>query len=500
MRKMFLSLLCLPVLAFLAGCGTSHTIPIPRNPSGGNDAGFSNASMTGTYVFNVNGSTTDGFLAVAGSFTADGNGNITGGTRDTVNHRRSQTLNEAITGSYFVNIDGRGQVVLNGPSGRAIYRLVMQSPDKASLLQDGTTDESISSPLIGNIAVVIIDAVGTIERQSGTPATPTGTYVLRVEGQDSGGNLDAAIGGISFSGNNINGAIDENDSGTFSANLAANGSISLSGTRGTASIGTHRFLVYFVSPTRIELLATDADFLLFGEAEAQSSFAGTTAALSGAAPDQVFSLSGVDTGGSRVEVGRVTLGSNGELANGIEDISNHRGEFSAVALDGSTYTVGANGRWTANLVNSEAPTATLVGWQLSPQRSIVLTSDSNTVETGTMLAQTLGLTTANVSGDFAEQLSGFSSDFGNFELIGQLRLDGAGSLRGRFDAQDDVHGLLINQSTSGAYAIDPGLGRTTTGGVEELHVVMYAVDIQTIEFIPSHSGVIYQGELKQQQP
>ena len=400
MHKVLLSILSLSLVALLAGCGTSRHIPIPNNPSGGNDAGFANASLNGAYVFNVHGNSIDGNFAVTGIFTADGQGKITSGTRDTVNDRGHQTLNEAITGSYFINVDGRGQVVLNGPSGRAIYRIVMESPAKASLLQDGTTDEV-------TFVNVILDAVGTIERQTGTPATPTGTYVMRVDGEDTGRNSYGAIGAITFTGNVINGSVDENDSGTFAPNLVAAGSINLSGTRGTASIGSHNFIVYFVSPTQIDLLSTDANFLLFGGAEAQTSIAGSTSAWAGAAPDQVVSLAGVDTRGFRVEVGRVTLGSTGVLTNAIEDISNHTAVFSAVSLTGSTYTVAPNGRWTATLVNSSgAPSPALVGWQLSPGRSIVLTSDSNTVETGTMQAQTLGLTTAVVSGDFAEQLSG----------------------------------------------------------------------------------------------
>jgi len=67
----------LPILA-LAGCGGSRVLaPLPMG-------GFTNSNLSGTYSFLVTGTNTGtgGFFAMAGSFTADGNGNITSGTID----------------------------------------------------------------------------------------------------------------------------------------------------------------------------------------------------------------------------------------------------------------------------------------------------------------------------------------------------------------------------------------------------------------------------------
>lgn len=507
MRKILLSLLSLLSFALLAGCGDSHhSIPIPPNPSGGNPVGFSNASMpAGNYVFTVHGITGGSgmFFAVTGSFTADGAGGIVSGTRDYVDENGGQTLNETIdpaTSSYFINQDGRGQLILNGGSGRAIYRFVWQSAAGGSLFQDGDTGST-----------VITDAVGTIEAQSPFTA-PTGAYVVRLDGSDPAFHVYGAIGGITINGSNWSGTLDENDSGNVNANLAATGTLNLSTARGTATLstpagpnsGTHHFIVYVVSPTRLELLSDDHNFFLHGSAEAQSSPAASAAEFAGDSPDQVFSIAGYDMNGARVEMGRMTLNSNGTLTNAIEDISTESGLFSGVNISNSTFAVGgANGRWTANLTNSAgAPSPDLVGWQVSPERSIVLTTNNDILETGTMVAQSLASLsqgTSSVSGDFAQRLSGFNANlFSNAELIGNVSLSG-GAINGTYDFQSDAAGLNLDNPTSGNYTIDSTTGRST-GSIDGINVTLYAIDPQTIDFLPSTAGSIYQGALVQQQP
>jgi hypothetical protein len=511
MRKMLLSLICVVALGFLAGCGNSnHSVAIPPDPSGGNAVGFSNASLSGTYVFAVHGVDNNSNFtnyAVTGTLTADGNGNLTSGTRDKVDDEGRQTFDEAITGSYFVNSDGRGQAILNGPSGRVIYRFVMQSPAVGKLFEDATTSDR-----------VLRDAVGSLQLQTPGFVAPVGTYIVRLDGEDPSLSVYGAIGGIAFTGSNLAGSIDENDSGTFSPMLATSGTLTLSGSRGSATLNisgvAHSLVVYFVSPTQLELLSADRNFFLYGEAEAEDPlhpFATTTSAFATTAPEQVFSLSGFDTNGARVEMGRMTLDSGGTLSNAIEDISTsnfNNSLYSGVSLSGSTYSVGANGRWTATLLNaSGAPSPTLVGWQVSPQRSVVLTSDLTILETGTMVAQTLGLNTANVSGNFAETLAGFNSNSQfDIALTGSVNLDGVSALSGDYDEQDDFSGLNLDTSTTGTYAIDPTLGRSSGSLVNiapfggSLPVEFYTVDQNTIDFLPSQAGAIYSGKLATQAP
>jgi hypothetical protein len=92
MHKFLLTLISLVCLGALVACGSSssssNVVP-PTSPSGGNNAGFTTSSLSGTYVFSVNGVQDNTNFAVVGTFTADGAGKITAGTRDTVNNAGS---------------------------------------------------------------------------------------------------------------------------------------------------------------------------------------------------------------------------------------------------------------------------------------------------------------------------------------------------------------------------------------------------------------------------
>ncbi len=516
MRKILLTLISFVALSALVACGgggSSNHILIPAAPSGGNNAGFSDASLKGNYVFAVNGLTPSNSFAVAGVFTADGNGNVTSGVRDTVNDAGGRTLNESITGTYSVNQDGRGQVVLNGGSGQIIYRFVLQSasslqfPVIGKLFQDGTTSNN-----------VLFDAVGSLEAQASVPANAPGgsaNYVVRLDGEDSSRNTYGAVGGVNLSGGSISGTIDENDGGTYNPQLViASGGYSLAANgRGTLAYvtpnstavtpsnppGTHNFIAYFVTPSHLELISTDQRFFLHGYADLQTSVSVNTAAFTGG---QVFSILGYDTNGPRAETGRLTLDGAGNLTSAVEDYNTVGNFFSGVSLTGSSYTVGAKGRWTANLVNASAASTTgLVGWQASPQQSVVLTTSPNVLESGTMRAQTLGLTNASVVGNYAEDFFGFNSSAqSNSELTGNLLADGAGNLSGTYDSQTDISGLSLDTATTGNYTIDPTLGRSTNGNINGIPVVVYTVDANTIYFISAQQYDIYQGMLVSQQP
>jgi hypothetical protein len=512
MRKTLLTLISSVALSALVACGggSSNSVSVPPAPAGGNNAGFSNASLTGNYVFAVHGTSLTNEFAVAGVLTADGNGNISG-MRDTVNDGGGQTLAESITGTYSVNQDGRGQVILNGRSGQVIYRFALQSPTSVEapvvgkLFQDSTTSNNVTN-----------DAVGTIEAQSTPATTLAGSYVVRLDGEDSGKSVYGAVGGLSFTGGTFGGTIDENDSGTVNALLGiSSGTYSLTTTgRGTLAYvtpastavtpsnaqGTHNFIAYYVAPSRVELISTDPRFFLHGYADMQTSVSANNAAFTGG---QVFSLAGFDSGGPRVETGRLTLDGAGNLTSAIEDYNTAANYFSGVSLPGSTYSVGAAGRWTANLVNPTAASTTgLVGWQVSPLQSLLLTTSPNILETGTMRAQTASLSTlsnASVTGNYAQEFSGFNSNSqSNLELTGNLLADGAGNLSGTYDSQSDVNGLSLDIGTTGTYTIDPTLGRSTNGNIDGLPVVLYTVDANTMYFISAQQFNIYQGMLVSQ--
>src|SRR5580765_6321839 len=106
-------------LVLMAGCGGGNHLSFPP-PQGG----FTNANLSGPFAFSYIGSDGGGFLAVAGSFQADGNGHITSGTQD-INSGLGIFTNAAISGTYTVRADGRGSATLNSTAGNTTIDFVL---------------------------------------------------------------------------------------------------------------------------------------------------------------------------------------------------------------------------------------------------------------------------------------------------------------------------------------------------------------------------------------
>src|SRR4051794_18346468 len=94
-KKHFLvSLVAAIALIAIAGCGGGNGVSFPP-PQGS----FTNANLNGPFAFSYIGSDAGGFLAVAGSFVADGAGHITSGTQD-INSDAAVSPNAAVSGTY----------------------------------------------------------------------------------------------------------------------------------------------------------------------------------------------------------------------------------------------------------------------------------------------------------------------------------------------------------------------------------------------------------------
>jgi hypothetical protein len=483
-----LSFLSVAALAALVGCGGgSNTVSTPSGPSGGNNVGFSTGSVKGNYVFSASGVYSSGnSFATAGVFTADGDGNVTAGVRDIYSDGGQKVQEESVTGTYNLTTDGRGQVTLKGSSGTAVYRFVMRSATEATFFQ--------FSPSADTTGRFLLQSTVTSTALNG-PAT----YVVRLDGEDSSTAPYGAVGALTITGSSVTGTVDQNDSGTFSAQLAASGSVaSTPDTYGrgsmTLSIGgtSHTYDYYWVSSNEIELICTDGT-LVYGYADLQQpSNAGTFAG------GEVFSLSGYSaTSGSTLailETGLVTLDGAGTVTSGVEDY-NVGGAYTGNASFGGSYVVPSSGRWTATVT---AQATNMVGWQISSSQSVVLTYNSagTLLETGTLRAQTSGLTTAGISGNYAVDVSGYSfDDPGDVESTASYSADGLGALTGTMDSQTPGY-YNTNVAETGQYAIS-STGRSTTT-IAGAPFVLYAVDGTQGYLISSDPNRMYQGRMVQQ--
>jgi Putative Ig domain len=145
-------------------------------------AGSSNVSLlNGNYAFEFSGFNSGGAVVVAGSFQADGSGNLTSGLED-FNSIAGTPTNQTFTGTYTVGTNGLGQLIFTSLPGSPTYDFAIDTTG-----QHGRMIEADSTGVEGS---------GQLEAQSSgfnqcTANTLTGDYAFGVSGYSS------AVGGVS---------------------------------------------------------------------------------------------------------------------------------------------------------------------------------------------------------------------------------------------------------------------------------------------------------------
>jgi hypothetical protein len=333
--------IALSALAMLASCGGNGASPIV-NPMPPPSGGFSASNLNGTYVFSVSGIDLQGFpYVVAGTFTANGQGGITGGTIDVNDAGLSAPVaNSPLTsnGSYKVGVDGRGQAAL-GTS-------VLGTINLDFVLQDST--HGFVTQFDGNAT-----GSGSLDLQA-AGVTPAGSYAFSFSGADfTGGSVNsfATVGNFTVGSNgSITGLQDLNDGQFAFPNEGLSGSLVLgpSSTPSTVlstGFGALTFDVFAIDATHLKFIEMDAGANLIGDAFSQTSTAfpsGTLAfTLEGLFPStSTFSAAGgfmVSDG-----AGNITTASTVDANNG--------GSVSPAPISFSgTYTAAGTGRYTLAL-------------------------------------------------------------------------------------------------------------------------------------------------------
>ena len=170
-------------------------------------SGYSTSSLQGQFAFSISGSNASGHFFRAGSFAADGAGNLNSVLEDINSTSGATTTPISTTGSYTVGADGRGTLKFN----------------------DGLTPASFDFVLVNGAQLQIIgfDASGTATGQANAQDASTfqgaplsalnGTYVFDFAGVHGSNGL-SQIGEFTAdgAGNITQGSIDINDGGTLS--------------------------------------------------------------------------------------------------------------------------------------------------------------------------------------------------------------------------------------------------------------------------------------------
>ena len=246
----------------LTSCGTSA-------PPASSAPAYTNANLSGTFVFSASGSDpTDGAYYVAGTFTADGKGNITGGTVDytesvgvdptTPFYGTFVDPRVSITGTYSVGSTGSGTATITDGAGVkdtfTFYLASSTSPQGISGIQafDGTGSGQFLP-------------IGT------PPADLSGSYSFSLSGQGQGTVSASGSFQTNASGSILSGSEMYTDSGATSNYASLSGFLSpaVNG-RGYAVIGPNTFGYYLNSLNQITLVGLDDRVLLYGTAQKSS--------------------------------------------------------------------------------------------------------------------------------------------------------------------------------------------------------------------------------------
>jgi hypothetical protein len=435
-----------------------------------------------TYTYTVSGSDSAGPFALAGVFTADGTGGITGGEQDfsdftfTTGNIADSILSAG--SSYQFTSDGRGTITLvindpnvgvsNGTTGTETLGVAFVSPNHLLITE---LDQSAT-------------ASGTIDMQtvhSFTPSTLSGGYAFVFGGASIPTNISAAFpvgfGGV-FNVNSpgtISGGgstCDINAGGAVATQQSLNGSFTVSDQLGRIQLTIHSGAfgaVGFTGPMILDGYITDATHVDFvevdqnlgvvssGLAVGQGAATGTlkNGSVLPANSSYVFATFGSSTSGPIAFATTYTSDGSSKLQNGASDV-NDSGVHSGGIVSGN-YSVDQNGTGrvgvtlTGNVPGNTAVYAVYLSGGTDP--AMVLEIDKNFITSGAAYTQAAGpFSLSSFKGPYGLNFTLFTpTGSAEVDVSGQVFADGGGNLLGTMDINDNGSPQQ-NQAFTGGYA------------------------------------------------
>jgi len=462
---------------FAAACSSNNAPSVPPPVTGG----FSNADLKGTYAFSMSGTDAGAnfgaFIARVGSFTADGNGNITAALEDVTDAGSLPQMVQFTAGSYSIQANGRGTLTLVSATGGLQMSIALNSENAGVMIQidlNATSSGSFTrqtpaaftqTAIAGAYAFDISGTISGTTAAAGGPSSVVGQIITNGAGNVQGGLFDSNDAGSLLSAQVISAG------GTYQMD-PANGAVF---GRGTIAFGSSSFVFYIVDGTRFKLIENDGQFATFGDALQQSATVATQ--NSGFNGDFTFVI-----GGSSV------LGTAGPITRGAAFTADGNGNVGSIALDdnndgshkaitGSTTITNAiydvdtanagSGRGTMSFTASSNPNLgnfSYVFYLISPTQAFIQDTSTGVIGDGTLFAQTGPFTSAGLAGNFVFNWSGinlgstanltFEEDF-----VGQHALSSTGAIAGTIDfvelgSSSQHNPAFLNQALTGTLVLN----------------------------------------------
>lgn len=219
-----------------------------------------------------------------------------------------------------------------------------------------------------------------------------------------------------------------------------------------------------------------------------------------------FSMNGNNgpSGQFFARVGSFIADGNGNITNGVEDVSIFQTSAGTLAFTASQYSVQADGRGVINLTNSTG-TLTFSITMLAPTNGLIVETDGIATGSGTFALQNTNLfSNAGLSGAYVFDFSGLDSGGVPDSIVGQMVSTGSGSLSSGLLDENDGAALSGPQGFAGGanYAMDATNGATfgkgnmtfVANGVT-FNYIFYIVDAGHVHFLEnSLSGSLTVGD------
>lgn len=419
--------------------------------------GSNDSKLIGQYAFSFTGYDANGSYLAAGSFTADGKGNLTAGEED-VNNMEGAANSVPITGTYQVITGNRGTMTFHSSLGTYTYKFALNNT--------GTKGRFISFDDTG------VRGSGQIFQQDPTafdPSVFTNGYVMALSGQDGFGGRIAALGlvfpdGVGF----VSGStMDVNDAGSVSPTFASFfGDYSVDSTgRGTITLivpglgsGALDFAFYVVSANEFLLVSTDPvavnSFILGGPAILQNGTPFTPSSFDGGS---IFSLTGTTGSAPQDIVGRFNFDGTSNVA--VTDDENSGGKVSIANSMTGAYDMELNGRGTLNLDTATGGTMVWYVYATGPNQGFVMDASTGAAGLGQMYAETIvpPFSNSDILGSYLMgpddpimQTTPMASAEDSFD--GGSSVGGQGTVSGAEDTSK-TSGLSVNQIVAGTYSV-----------------------------------------------
>jgi mucin-22 len=498
---------------------------------------FSNASLAGPFTFSYSGNDAAGFVAVAGSFQADGQGHIVTGVEDIDSFSTGVTKQVPITGTYVVGPDGRTSVKINAGSGSGVGQ---GTPQTWQLAMANFQHGELTRFDAGN------SGSGTVDQQNLNGLTTalttlSGPYVFKVAGADaeffpqgmagkfSANGAGSIAGGspildVNNSSNPAGGVSREDRSlaGTYTMDAAFPGSGRGTLTLTSTTTGPIQYAFYIVNTTaseqstQLHLVEIDTNDYLAGDAYAAptgSSF--NSASL--ASGNYPFTVGGTSPTGAYA-AGGVFISSGSGGTSGVQDSNNAGTVTTDTTLGTCTYTVDpTSGRIdlllsTASGTCAAAPSSTTqeyAMYQTAQDSAVMLELDATAVATGTAFVQAAAPSALGGSDSFGIAGQGiFHNETALYQqnLSGQVTWNGLVAVSGNIDINNFNAVFLTDPIfTTGTKLVTPdatsGRGTGTIQGMNPnvtYNVAYYVINGDTALLLDTDTTRVLIGTINSQ--